>query len=59
MVSGSAHSNSSCSRLPTYDDEEDEADDKERGAADGHPAGEVDERRQQQRGPEQEVKQRP
>lgn len=43
----------------TDDEEEDKADDEERGAADGHPASKLDERREQQRGPEQEVEQRP
>jgi len=44
---------------PTYDEEEQEAEDEEGRAADGHAIGEFDEGRQQQRGPEQEVEQRP
>lgn len=43
----------------TDDEEEDKADDEEWGATDGHPASKLDEGWEQQRGPEQEVKQRP
>lgn len=43
----------------TDDEEEDKADDEEWGAADGHTACKLDEGWQQQRGPEQEVEQRP
>lgn len=45
--------------LPTYDEEDDEANDEERGATDSHSISKVDEGRKQHGGPEQEVQQRP
>lgn len=45
--------------LPTYDEEDDEANDEEGGATDGHSTSKVDEGRKQQGGPKQEVEQRP
>lgn len=41
--------------LPTYDEENGEANDEKGGAADDHSASKVDERRKQQGGPKQEV----
>lgn len=43
----------------TDNEEENKADDEEWGAADSHTASKLDEGGQQQRGPEQEVEQRP
>lgn len=45
--------------VPTYDDEEDKANDEKGWAADRHSIGEVDEGREQKSGPEQEIEQRP
>lgn len=42
-----------------YDEEDDKANDEERGATDGHTTGKLDEGWKQQGGPEQEVEQRP
>lgn len=44
---------------PTYDEEDDKANDEEGGATDGHSASKVDEGRKQQGGPKHEVQQRP
>ena len=44
---------------PTYDEEDGEANDQERGTADDHSACKVDEGGKQKGGPEQEVEQRP
>lgn len=45
--------------LPTYDEEDDKADDEEGGATDRHSTSKVDQGRKQQSSPKQEVEQRP
>lgn len=45
--------------LPTYDEEEDKANDENGGATNCHSTSKFDEGRKQQGGPKQEVEQRP
>lgn len=45
--------------LPTYDEEDDKANNEEGGATDDNSTSKVDEGRQQQGGPKQEVEQCP